>query len=117
MPSKPSAKKDQTDTNDDNMAASIQKKRRSPKPKVALSAKSTSTTSSSSSTHPYLENREIDAIEHWNESIPPKATRAANVSNDADPVVQAYMQAKMALFHDLSVKQRKSNSSISTSQG
>lgn len=93
------------------------KAKRTKKPRVAASTVSTSTKSSSSSTHPYLGNKEVSAIEHWNESIPTKSKRATDTPNDVCPAIQAYMQAKVALFNDLTMKQRKSNSSLSTSQG
>ncbi|KAK4544171.1 hypothetical protein LTR36_004381 [Oleoguttula mirabilis] len=103
MPSRPSVKKVETEIANDDMAASVQKTRRSQKPKAAPSTKSTSTTSSSSRSHPYLGNREVYAIEHWNDSIPAKATCGPNVPDGVDPVIQAYMQAKMALFQTLSL--------------
>jgi hypothetical protein len=85
--------------------------------KPASPSTTTSTTSSPSKTsHPYLAEREVSAIEHWNDSIPSKATGANATSKEGDPVVQAYLQAKMSLFQTFSVKQRKSNSSLATSQ-
>jgi len=86
--------------------------RRSKKPRTAASTKSLGPRASSTS-HPYLGKREVSAIEDWNEGIPSKKTKT-NV--EEDPAVKAYMQAKMALFHTLSVKERKSDSSLSTSQ-
>lgn len=62
------------------------------------SSSSTSTTASSKGQHPYLRDPEISAIEHWNASIPTKDQRPHASSNDVDPAVQAYLQAKMALF-------------------
>ena len=99
-----------------DMAPAAKKARRCKKTKTTSSTKSMSTASSSGSTHPYLRDREISAIEHWNDGIPAKNIREETRPNDVDPVIQAYMQAKMALFHNLSVKSKKSDSSISTSR-
>lgn len=87
--------------------------RRSKKPRTAPSSKTPSTLTSSIS-HPYLGKREISAIEDWNDGIPPKKAKA---NLEEDPVVKAYMQEKMALFHNISVKERKGDVSLATSQG
>lgn len=63
-----------------------------------------STTSSSSSTsaksHPYLGNQQINAIESWKTSVPTKSIRPQDMP-DEDPVIQAYLQTKMALFQSM----------------
>ena len=104
------------DSEDLDMAPAGKKARRCKITKATSSTKSASTASGSDSTHPYLHDREISAIQHWNEGIPTKSTREDIRPDDVDPVIQAYMQAKMALFHNLSVKSKKSDSSISTSR-
>lgn len=100
-----------------DMSTAVRKSTRRKKTKTALSTVSSSTASSINSTHPYLGDREISAIENWNDSIPGKNQRAPSAPNDQDSVVQAYLQAKMALFQNLHVSKKQSISSMSTSQG
>ena len=96
-----------TPDKNNNMTTSTQKTRRTTKkPRAAPSAESTNS-------HPYLQSKEVYAIEHWTDSIPTKSKAAPAVPDD--PVIQAYMQAKMALFKNSTVRPRKSNSSLSTS--
>ncbi|KAH9831070.1 hypothetical protein Tdes44962_MAKER02148 [Teratosphaeria destructans] len=85
------------------------------KPSVPDTTSTTSTDSSTaaSSAHAFLRDGEISAIETWNDSIPAKSMRP---KDDQDPAVEAYMQAKMALFNSLAFRSRNSSTSTSTSQ-
>lgn len=82
----------------------------------AASSTSTSSCSSPSSIHPYLRDREVGAIDRWNDQTPSKPAIPTRTPTDTDPVVHAYLQAKMALFQNLSVTAKKSDSSLSTSR-
>lgn len=75
--------------------ASLDSTMRTARPKVAASTVST-TSEPASSSHPYLGDGKAMAIESWTASIPAK--RAHGSSEDIDPVVQAYLETKMALF-------------------
>ena len=70
--------------------------------------KSTSSTSTVKASGPnetqYLDEREKSAIENWNETVPKKATREKDVPEDQDPVIQAYLEAKLKLFRNASMK-------------
>ncbi|KAK5006619.1 hypothetical protein LTR28_006284, partial [Elasticomyces elasticus] len=65
------------------------------------SAKSAPTATSSNS-HPYLEPRRASDIKSWSSSITgPASSRhpaAATAAAHGDPAVQAYINAKLALF-------------------
>ncbi|KAK5133892.1 hypothetical protein LTR08_007121 [Meristemomyces frigidus] len=104
-----SSAKHDLEISDNDMASSIQKTRRSKKPKATSSLKSIITATRTESSHPYLDSSEVCAIKHWNDSIPTKSIQAPAVPGDVDPVIQAYMQAKMALFTNHPVQPRKSN--------
>jgi hypothetical protein len=81
-----------------NMPSGIRKTRS--KPKVAMPASSTTSvaTSTSKDCHPFLDDREKTNIDRWNDTVPKKATRPHSVPEEIDPVIQAYLEAKMSLF-------------------
>ncbi|KAF2163598.1 hypothetical protein M409DRAFT_57478 [Zasmidium cellare ATCC 36951] len=60
----------------------------------------TYTHSSNSSYHPYLGDRQLNAIESWKTSVQAKSTCPMRVAGE-DPVIEAYLQTKMALFRSL----------------
>ena len=69
----------------------------------AKSAKQASPTASVATTtskdyHPFLDDRDKTNIDRWNDTVPKKATRPHSVPEEIDPVIQAYLEAKMSLF-------------------
>ncbi|KAK4500982.1 hypothetical protein PRZ48_006788 [Zasmidium cellare] len=50
--------------------------------------------------HPYLGDRQLDAIESWKTSVQAKQSCSMRGPGD-DPVVEAYLRTKMALFQSL----------------
>lgn len=38
------------------------------------------------------------AIQSWNENVPPKLTRPVDEPHEEDPIIRAYLEAKMELF-------------------
>ena len=52
------------------------------------------------------------AIESWNETVPQKSTRANGLSDEQDPAIQAYLEAKLSLFR----RAGATGSSLSRSQ-
>jgi hypothetical protein len=53
--------------------------------------------STRSTSHPYLADRQYNAIESWTASVLP-SKRQNSDAEEIDPAVQAYLQMKMALF-------------------
>lgn len=51
-----------------------------------------------SSMHRYLGKAESAAIENWNKRVPSKNHESGRSLGAQDPAVQAYIEAKMALF-------------------
>ena len=88
-----------------NMPSGIRKQHRRNNNKAPKSAKSTSTghttASSTASQHQFLDDREKSAIENWNDTVPQKAARAKNVPEEQDPIIQAYLKAKLNLFRNI----------------
>lgn len=78
--------------------ASLGTDMRSTRSKTATSAASSTSNATLSSQHPYLGNGKVSSIESWTASIPTK--RAHGIPEDIDPVVQAYLETKMALFRN-----------------
>lgn len=66
---------------------------------TASTTSSAHTRSSTSSNHPYLGDRQVDAIETWKTTVPAKST--CPIPTREDPVIEAYLQTKMALFQSL----------------
>lgn len=96
--------------------AAIRKGRRAKRTKTASSTHSSTSMTSSKSSHCFLAESEVSVIEHWNDSIPTKSTAR---QEDYDPVIDAYLKAKMALFKKMpapEVKERKSSSTLSTTK-
>ncbi|KXT01457.1 hypothetical protein AC578_9523 [Pseudocercospora eumusae] len=72
---------------------------------------STKSTSSTGSVHKYLGDRKISSIEAWNTGVPTKSTRPHSMPQEHDPIVQAYLQTKMALFESIAKHKNSSQSS------
>lgn len=66
---------------------------------TATTTASNCTASSTASNHPYLGDRQVDAIESWKTTVPAKST--CPIPTREDPVIEAYLQTKMALFQSL----------------
>ena len=79
-----------------DMPSGIRKSRRSKK-KASESVISNNTASGSNSNQ-YLDDREKNAIENWNETVPKKSTRSETIPEEQDPIIQAYLEAKLNLF-------------------
>jgi hypothetical protein len=75
------------------------------KAKLAKSVSSTASVAASTSkeSHQYLDAREKTKIDRWNDTVPKKSTRPHSVPEEADPVIQAYLEAKMSLFRSAGV--------------
>ena len=93
--------------------ATTRKIRRCQRPKQPSHSKPVGKSTICSCTHPYLQDRELSAIERWNEGIPIKPTSSSDVERDA--AIRAYMQAKMALFQGLDGQSRRKDSTMSDS--
>jgi hypothetical protein len=50
------------------------------------------------SNHPYLPDVKADDIRSWSAAVPIKQANAVQEEYEFEPAVQAYLQAKMALF-------------------
>ena len=81
------------------MPSGIGKAKRS-KAKKPKSNSSTVAASGSNDGHQYLGDRKKTAIEGWNDTVPKKSTRPKDVPEEKDPVIQAYLEAKMSLFRN-----------------
>ena len=71
------------------------------KAKMAKSVSSTASIAASAISkdgHQYLDDREKTQIDRWNDTVPKKSTRPQAVPEANDPVIQAYLEAKMSLF-------------------
>lgn len=80
--------------------------RRNPSNTMSTSTSSSNYTHSSAASHPYLGDRQVDAIESWKTTVPGKMTCPPRLPEE-DPVVQAYLQTKMALFESLATAGNK----------
>ncbi|KAK5164649.1 uncharacterized protein LTR77_009855 [Saxophila tyrrhenica] len=82
-----------------------------------------STTSSSTRSacqHQYLDSGEQTAIESWNNTVPQKAMKANEMPDERDPVIQAYLEAKLSLFQKAAVNNgayRRSQSASTVGSG
>src|ERR1700761_1183573 len=86
---------------DSGIRKSRRKKNKSAK---ASSSKAASTKAGSQSGPQYLDEKEQNAIESWNDTVPKKSTRRQSVApEERDPVIQAYLEAKMSLFRSAGV--------------
>ena len=95
-----SARSDNGTGEEPTMFSGIRKSRRS-KAKASKSAPSSTTTASATGDdHPYLGDQEKSAIESWNNTVPKKSTRPKIVPEEQDPVIQAYLEAKLSLFRN-----------------
>lgn len=92
------------------MPSSISK-RKAGKNKKTKSSTSTSisTASRASSCHPYLDGREQTAIESWNDTVPKTTTRPNDKPEEQDPVIKAYLEAKLNLFRTANTKSDRDN--------
>lgn len=86
-----------------SMPSGIRKTRSKAKLAKSVSSSASVATSATKDSHPYLEEREKTQIDRWNDTVPKKATRPHTVPEDADPVIQAYLEAKMNLFRSAGV--------------
>lgn len=93
--------------------ATTRKTRRCQRPKQPSHSKPVGKSTICSCNHPYLQDRELSAIERWNEGIPVKPTSSSDAERDA--AIRAYMQAKMALFQGLDGQIRRKDSTMSDS--
>jgi len=91
-------------------------KRKKTKTAASVDSLSTTTSTGTDNSHPYLGDEERSVIETWNEKS--RRARPSSATPD-DPVVQAYIQAKMALFQTVMTvpKKRSVSSSLSAAQG
>jgi hypothetical protein len=90
----------------DTMPSGLQKLKRSKTKRRTTKgvAKSPGCSAASARTcHQYLASNEANAIESWNDTVPKKATRSENLPNDHDPVIKAYLEAKLSLFRNAGV--------------
>lgn len=71
--------------------------------KSISSAASVAASAASKESHQYLDDREKVQIDRWNDTVPKKATRPHSVPEEIDPVIQAYLEAKMSLFKSVGV--------------
>lgn len=53
--------------------------------------------------HRYLGSNETTAIQSWNDTVPKKSARSNSTQNEQDPVIQAYLEAKLSLFRNAGV--------------
>lgn len=105
-----------TATTDSEMRKKITRSTRREAPnKIAKknSASSHHGPSSLAGLHPYLGEQKVNDIESWTAGISTKPTQHHGLPDDIDPVVQAYLQAKMALFQSLVASSAGSDSQSS----
>lgn len=79
--------------------ASLDSTMRPARPQGATATASRASSTSTSASHAYLGDGKVLAIESWNASVPAKG--AHSIAEDIDPVVQAYLETKMALFRSV----------------
>lgn len=101
------------DETDSDMAASSARTPKRSKATELVSRQPVSNRSDDGTIHRYLRDQDVAAIERWKQDIPTK--RSSNKRGDADPVVEAYIQAKLALFQNATVQPKRSDSAISLS--
>ena len=107
-----SVKSDSVGGGGKTMPSGIRKTRS--KAKMAKSVSSTASIAASAISkdgHPYLEDREKTQIDRWNDTVPKKSTRPQAVPEGNDPVIQAYLEAKMSLFKSAGAANSQSSAS------
>lgn len=97
------------------MPGGVRKQKRN-KHKHSTTHSSTASSSKTKAYHTFLDEREKSAIDNWNQEVPKKSARATNVPEQQDPAIQAYLQAKMALFRNAAMKDKQDNRSVSSTQ-
>ena len=85
------------------MPSGIRKTRSKAKSAKSISSTASVAASASKESHQYLDDGKKTKIDRWNDTVPKKSTRAHTVPEEADPVIQAYLQAKMSLFRSVGV--------------
>lgn len=74
------------------------KKTKRRKAKAPESISSSTSTNSSQTSHPYLGARQASAIQRWTVDVPTRSTKTTNRPDKRDPIIEAYLEAKLALF-------------------
>lgn len=91
------------------MPSGIRKTRSKAKLAKPVSSTASVATSSSKESHQYLNDGDKVKIDRWNDTVPKKSTRPHGVPEEADPVIQAYLEAKMNLFRSAGVPSSQSS--------
>jgi hypothetical protein len=113
------AEEEETDTMPAGLIKRAKSKRKSTKP-IALPSYS-ATMEPSRCSHQYLGSPEKNAIESWNDTVPHKSSRSNAPPDEQDPVIRAYLEAKLSLFRNAGVtgnlySRKQDAASISSTQ-
>lgn len=84
--------------------------------KYSSSATSSHSTTTSSNHSLYLGDREKSVIENWNAAVPKKSTRPGKIPEHEDPVVQAYLEAKLSLMKSAAASENHDARSVSSTR-
>jgi hypothetical protein len=98
------------------MSHAVRKSRRSKAKKTSSSSRPHVTPASDDCQHPYLAERQMTAIQKWNETVPKKHTKTNLKPEQQDPAIQAYLEAKLALFRNAELAKGSDAHSVSSTQ-